>query len=226
MLLEDAIAALQIHEVPGKATQMRAHHKVERAYWGLTNPVIDNQARLWRQKLPLDERLLLAAELWDCNAHEARICAAKLLTQARIRPDDIEAWTLIQSWLPDVDCPVISDHLCSAGHRRLNSDPSRIQNVEAWTQSLHVWSRCAALTITLPWTKHRNPKPHNLAIREQALGWAARYTEDQNTIIQKAVGSWVFELSRKDPERAAVFLAEHGTKMRSFARKDASRLLP
>ena len=111
MLLEDAIAALQIHEVPGKATQMRAHHKVERAYWGLTNPVIDNQARLWRQKLPLDERLLLAAELWDCNAHEARICAAKLLTQARIRPDDIEAWTLIQSWLPDVDCPVISDHL-------------------------------------------------------------------------------------------------------------------
>ena len=35
MLIEDAIVALQIHEVPGKAAEMRTYHKVERAYWGL-----------------------------------------------------------------------------------------------------------------------------------------------------------------------------------------------
>lgn len=226
MLIEDAIVALQIHEVPGKAVEMRAYHKVDRSYWGLTNPVLDDQARLWRQELPLDERLQLASELWDSNAHEARICATKLLMQARIRPDDHAAWTLIKTWLDEVDCPAISDHFCLAGHRRLTSNPSRIYEVEAWTQSQHLWTRRAALTITLPWTKHRNPKPENLAIREQVLGWAASLAEDQNTSIQKAVATWVFELSRKDPERAAVFLTEHGPKMRNFARKDAGRLLP
>ena len=226
MLIEDAIAALQIHEVPGKAADMRAYHKVDRAYWGLKNLVLDDQARLWRQELPLNERLQLASELWDSNAHEARVCATKLLTQARIRPDDHAAWALIKTWLNDLDCPAISDHLCLAGHRRLTTDQSRIQEVETWIQSPHLWIRRAALTITLPWTKHRNPKPDNLAIRELVLSWAASLAEDQNTFIQKAVATWVFELSRRDPERATAFLTEHGPKMRNFAHKDAGRLLP
>ena len=112
-----------------------------------------------------------------------------------------------------------------AGHRRLTTDQSRIQEVETWIQSPHLWIRRAALTITLPWTKHRNPKPDNLAIRELVLSWAASLAEDQNTFIQKAVATWVFELSRRDPERATAFLTEHGPKMRNFAHKDAGRLL-
>ena len=226
MLIEDAIVALQIHEIPGKAAEMRTYHKVERAYWGLGNPVLEDQARLWRQELPLEERLQLASDLWNSNAYEARICASKLLTQARIRPEDASAWKLIKSWIPDLDSSGISDHLCVAGQRRLNFDSSRIQEVESWTLSTHMWTRRAALMITLPWTKHRNPKPHNLAIREQVLGWIASYTDDQDTFIQRSVAWWLSELSRKDPQRVRVFMTEHGHKMRNFARKDASRLLP
>ena len=226
MLIEDAIAVLQIHEIPGKATKMRAYHKVDRAYWGLRNRVLDDQARLWRQELPLEESLQLASDLWNCNAYEARICASKLLTQARIRPKDSSAWKLIKSWISDLDSTEISDHLCVAGQRRLNFDSSRIQEVETWTLSPHMWTRRAALMITLPWTKHRNPKPHNLAIREQVLCWIASYTDDQDTLIQRSVAWWLSELSRKNPERVRLFMKEHGHKMRNFARKDASRLVP
>ena len=226
MLIEDAIAALQISGVPEKIAEMRAYHKVNRAYWGLEKKVLDDQVRSWRQELPLGERLKLASDLWESNAHEGRICAAKLLTQSRIRPDDVSSWALIKSWVPDLDSSIISDHLCLAGQRRLNFDSSRIQEVEAWTLSPHMWTRRAVLVITLPWTKHRNPKPNNLAIREQVLKWIAIYVDDHDTFIQRSVAWWLCELSRKDPERVAAFMAEHGHKMRNFARKDASRFLP
>ena len=138
MLIEDAIAMLQLHEVPGKAAKMRAYYKVERVYWGLTTPVLDDQARQWRQDLSLADRLQLAAELWASNAHEGRICAAKLLTQARIRPDDNAAWQLLQTWLAEVDCAAICDHLCLAGHRRLSADVTRMDEMAAWPQSPHL----------------------------------------------------------------------------------------
>ena len=127
MLIEDAIAMLQLHEVPGKAAKMRAHYKIERVYWGLTTPLLDDHARQWRQDLSLADRLQLAAELWASNAHEGRICAAKLLTQARIRPDDNAAWQLLQTWLVEVDCAAICDHLCLAGHRRLSAISSALR---------------------------------------------------------------------------------------------------
>ena len=204
---------------------MLAYHKIDRAYWGIGNPILDDQARLWRQELPLEDRLQLASDLWSSNAYEARICASKLLTQARIRPEDSSAWALIKSWIPDLDSLGIADHLCLAGQRRLVSDTSRIQEVVSWTLSPHRWTRRAALMITLPWAKYRDPKPDDLAIRKQVLGWVAIYADDQDTLIQRSVAWWLYELSRKDPEIVRVFMTKHGHKLRNFARKDASRLL-
>jgi HSP90 family molecular chaperone len=50
--------------------------------------------------------------------------------------------------------------------------------------------------------------------------------EDPSKIIQQAVAEWIYELSRKSPERAQRFLDTHGHKLRNAARKDASRKLP
>jgi 3-methyladenine DNA glycosylase AlkD len=149
-----------------------------------------------------------------------------LLTQARIRPDDNAAWQLLQTWLAEVDCAAICDHLCLAGHRRLSADVTRMDEMAAWPHSPHLWTRRAALAMTLPWAKMRNPNAANLAIRERALGWAAELAEDPSKIIQQAVAEWVYELSRKSPERAQGFLDAHGHKLRNAARRDASRKLP
>jgi 3-methyladenine DNA glycosylase AlkD len=149
-----------------------------------------------------------------------------LLTQARIRPDDSAAWQLLQNWLADVDCAAICDHLCLAGHRRLSADLARMDQMEAWPQSPHLWTRRVALSMTLPWAKMRDPNAANLPIRERALEWAAVLAEDPSKIIQQAVAEWIYELSRKSPERAQRFLDTHGHKLRNAARKDASRKLP
>ena len=187
MQTSEALGDLKSRAQPGKAAEIAAYHKVDRVYLGVANPDINELAQTWRRALDLDDRLALASALWDSDIHEARVAAAKLLTQARIRPDDTAAWALIASWVPDFDAWAVADHAAIAGQKRLAADPSRLDGVEAWTQSDHMWTRRAALVMTLPWAKMRNPKPHELAARERILGWAAGYVPDRQWFIQKAV---------------------------------------
>ncbi|WP_281256717.1 DNA alkylation repair protein [Tabrizicola aquatica] len=207
-----------------KAQEMRAYHKIDRPYLGIAVPQVEELTDRWRADLSLDDRLALAADLWRTNIHEARIAAAKLLTQARIRPDDA-AWDLIVTWVPDFDAWAIADHASIAGQKRLVADPSRLDWVETWVTSPHMWTRRAALVMTLPWTKQNFPKPDELAVRDRVLGWCATLASDPDWFIQKAVAWWVRDLSKHDAPRARAFMAEHGERLKPFARNEAARLL-
>ncbi len=209
---------------PAKAAEMAAYHKADRRYLGLSVPQIDLLSDRWRAERTLDERLALAADLWRTDIHEARIAAAKLLTQARIRPDT-GAWDLIQSWVPDFDAWAIADHTNIAGQKRLVADPSRLDAVEAWVTAPHMWTRRAALVMTLPWTKQNHPKPGDEAVRDRVLGWCATLAGDPDWFIQKAVAWWVRDLSRHDAPRARAFLAAQGDRLKPFARTEAARHL-
>jgi len=67
----------------------------------------------------VEGRVALAGALWATDIHEARVLAAKLLTQARLRPSDASAWEMIKSWVPEFDAWAIADHACMAGQKRL-----------------------------------------------------------------------------------------------------------
>ncbi len=224
MTLDEALDALKSQIEPGRAEGMAGYHKVPREYLGVPNPVINDLAQGWRQTLDVEARVKLARELWDTNIFEARLAAAKLLTQARIRPDE-DAWALITSWVPDFDSWAIADHAMMAGQKRLVADPSRIDEVETWTQAKPHWTRRAAMVITLPYTKQNNPKPAESAIRERVLGWAATYVQDPEWFIQKSVAWWLRDLSKHDPDRVVAFMAENGKLMKPFARKEAEKYL-
>ena len=202
--------ALQALANPAKAAEMAAYHKVARTYLGVPVPAIDALTARWRAERSLDDRLALAASLWTTDIHEARVAAAKLLTQARIRPDDA-AWALIQSWVPDFDTSAIADLASIAGQKRLVADPARLEIVETWVSSPHMWTRRAALGMTLPWTKQNFPKPADLAIRDRVLGWCAALAGDPDRFIQSAIADWVRDLSRHDAARAKAFLDARAT---------------
>lgn len=208
----------------GKAEQMQAYHKASRPYLGVPNPAIDGLVAEWRASRDLDGRVALARELWASDIHEARIAAAKLLVQARIRPDDA-VWSLIAGWVPDFDGWAIADTAMTAGQKRLVADPGRLDQVERWLDHPNMWTRRAALVGTLPWAKMNNPKPADLTARERVLDWAARLAGDRDWFIQKAIAWWLRDLSRRDAPRVAAFLADHGAAMKPFARKEALRLV-
>lgn len=224
MTLDDALAALKEQADPATAEGKAAYHKQTREVLGVANPALNDLTKAWRQMLSVEERVVLAGAMWKTGIFEARIAAGKLLTQARIK-DDGAVWDLLQSWVPEFDSWAIADHACSAISKRLLADPSRLDQVEEWTQSDHMWTRRAALVSTLPWAKMANPKPADIAARDRILGWAAGYVPDRNWFIQKAIGWWLRDHSKHDPEAVRAFLGQHGDDMKAFARKEAGKYL-
>ncbi|MDB5657796.1 MAG: alkylation repair protein [Cypionkella sp.] len=223
-MIATALSQLNALTDPQKAIEALAYHKTERPYLGLKVPQIEELTDAWRAELTLDDRIQLAADLWDSNIHDARIAASKLLTQARIKPDDA-AWDLICQWVPQFDAWAIADTASVAAQKRITADPTRIETVETWITSENMWTRRAALVATLPFTKQNFPKPFELDIRDRVLGWASVYIDDKDWFIQKAVAWWLRDLSKHDPARTADFLNEHGERMKTFARKEAAQYL-
>lgn len=224
MTPSEALAQLRAAGDPARATGSADYHKAAREYLGVSVPVITDLAKGWRMGLDVAGRVALADGLWQSNIHEARVAAAKLLTQARI-PGDEAVWRLIASWVPQFDAWAIADHACDAGDRRLLADPSRIDEVERWTCDENFWVRRAALVITLPWTKQNFPKPADLAIRDRVLGWAAALADDREWFIQKAIAWWLRDLSKHDQDRARGWLSANGERLKPFARREATRHL-
>lgn len=224
MTVEEALAALEAQIEPGRAAQMAAYHKQTRVVLGVPNGAINDLAKSWRQNLSVPERVALADALWQSDIFEARIAAGKLLTQSRIK-EDAEVWALLVSWVPDFDSWAIADHACSAIGKRLIAAPERLDQVEGWTTSEHLWTRRAALVATLPWAKLSNPKAADDAARDRILGWAASYVPDREWFIQKAIAWWLRDLSKHAPERSRDFLAAHGAQMKPFAAKEAAKYL-
>jgi 3-methyladenine DNA glycosylase AlkD len=223
-MITDALAQLESQADAAKAADMAAYHKAPRRYLGIPVPEVEALVAQWRAAATLDQRIQLAADLWETDIHEARVAAAKLLTQARIRPDQA-AWELIASWVPGFDAWALADHACIAGQKRLVADPARLDHVEGWIGHENMWTRRAALVMTLPWTKQNHPTDADRAIRDRVLGWCVALAPDRDWFIQKAIAWWLRDLSKHDAPRTAAWLAEHGDKLKSFARKEAAKYL-
>lgn len=224
MKVKDALSALHALADAGAAAQSAAYHKAARVYLGVPVPQVEGLVAQWREGATIDARVTLAKGLWDSNIHEARIAAAKLLTQARLRPD-AAAWDLICAWVPEFDSWAIADHACTAAAKRLVADPSRLDLVANWTNAPNMWTRRAAFVMTLPWAKMSNPKPADLAVQDRILGWATRAVADRDWFMQKAVASWVRDLSKHDADRARAFVDGPGRGLKTFALKEAARFL-
>ena len=223
-MIPGALARLEALGDAEKAAEMAAYHKIARRYLGVAVPQIEALVAEWRAALSVEERVALAGGLWETGVHEAMVAAAKLLAQARLRPDQA-AWEMICGWTEGFEGWAVADHATIAGQKRLVADPARIETVAGWTASGNMWTRRAALVITLPFAKMNFPKEQELAIRERALGWAADYVADRDWFIQKAVAWWLRDLSKHDAARVRVFLEGPGAGLKSFARKEAARYL-
>lgn len=68
------------------------------------------------------------------------------------------------------------------------------------------------------------PSPRDLARRERVLGWLERLADDREWFIQKAIGWWLRDLSKHDPQRVRDWLGAHGARLKPFARREAGRL--
>lgn len=222
---EAALAALRAHADADRAAQMRTYHKIDRPYLGLSNAVTGALATDWRKSTDLPARITLAQGLWDSNIFEARIAAGKLFIQARMKPDDTLAWDWITSVVPEFDSWAIADAVAQSGQKRLVQDPARLDLLETWTQSPHLWTRRAALVFALPLCKSRHPSAIEIQARARILTWCAGLCQDPEWFIQKAVAWWLRDLSKRAPDQVANFLDSPNCALKPWAMREARKYL-
>ncbi|MEI4486560.1 DNA alkylation repair protein [Frigidibacter sp. MR17.14] len=172
------------------------------ALQGLDGAALDLLVRDWRADVAVEERIELAAQLWDTGETRPRIAAAKLLTQARIAEDD-EVWALILDWAGEPQAlaeGAVAQAVAKAGERRLAADPSRLVELADLIDHPALEPRRTALAMTLPFAKMAFPKDEDLAIRETVLDWAALLWATRAT--RPAAEAWVAALARHDAARA------------------------
>lgn len=206
--LETALDDLRTHADITRSIAPRGHRMV----MGVAPVAITNCAKKWRSDMDLPDRLDLARALWEADLWESRIAAAKLLTQARIRPDDA-VWDLISAWCLEVDDTVICDAVAMAGQKRVLADINRVDELAPLAAGEDLWGRRVALVMVAPWAKMNHLKEHDRTVREQALDWAASYLESRDPRVQKAVAGWLRDLSKHDADRVRAFLEAHGAKL-------------
>jgi 3-methyladenine DNA glycosylase AlkD len=63
------------------------------------------------------------------------------------------------------------------------------------------------------------------SLKRVALRSGIQVADDPEWFIQKAIGWWLRELSKRDPKRVRQFLTDHGPKLRGVAKREATKYL-
>jgi 3-methyladenine DNA glycosylase AlkD len=214
---ERLTAALRAFADLDRAAQEKRYQKSSWRHWGVALPNMDAAIRATVAELGQGDALALAARLWREPVWDLKIVAGRLLARKTVAPD-ADVWTFVVRRMGDLDGWAVADNFASVGGRCLLADLTRLDIVESWVESPHLWTRRAALVFTLPWTKDgRDPA--------RMLGWAARLAPDREWFIQKAIGWWLRELSKRDSARVRRFLDEQSAPLMAVALREATKYL-
>jgi len=201
---------------PERAAWDKNYLKSSWQHWGVTAPQLDQAIREIVGR-PSNEILPLSVLLWRKPILDLKFAATRILAGKSVAPS-AEIWQFVLDRMPELDGWAIADSMASVGSRCLTADPRRLDTVEDWVESPHLWTRRASLVFTLPWTKGGHSP-------ERMLGWAAKLSTDPEWFIQKAIGWWLRQLSKRDSVRVRQFLADHGGPLKSLARREATKYL-
>jgi 3-methyladenine DNA glycosylase AlkD len=217
-MLKKFLAELEHYSDQAVAEGQKNYHKVERPYLGVRVPQITEAAVKTSAKLTGEQLLTLCDELWETNICEARIAVGKILERKTII--DMDAiWIRIDRFKEDLDSWAIADHLAHAAFRCLKEKPLFLDDIErSWLNHPSLWVRRASLVFTLFLAK-KGQDP------ERPLSWASGMVDDREWFIQKAIGWWLRELSKHNPQRVLTFLEDYRTRMKPFAVREASKYL-
>jgi 3-methyladenine DNA glycosylase AlkD len=212
------LQALRAVGSPERAAWEKAYQKSRWEHWGAPLPGMDAAIKETLGDLTQSQALDLSRRLWRAPVWDLKIVAGRILARKSIEPD-ARVWRFVTGRLADLDGWAVADNLADVGARCLVADPARLDAVAAWIDNPHLWTRRAALVFTLPWAKEKRDP-------ERMLGWATRLAEDRQWFIQKAIGWWLRELSKRDPKRVRRFLKENDEKLTGVARREATKYLP
>ncbi len=172
------IARLQTLRNSTRAEKEKAYQKSRWEHWGVALPKMDLAIREIPKDLSPQKLLSLSARLWREPVWDLKIVATRIVARDAM-PATEQLWKFVRARVPDLDGWAVADNLASVGSRCLLADPWRLDDVESWVASRHLWTRRAALVFTLPWTRNdRDP--------ERMLRWASKLRGRSRMVYPKS----------------------------------------
>lgn len=150
---------------------------------------IDAQVAEWRDTLTVEDRVALASDLWDSGDDHARTAAARLLFQARLRPDEA-AWDLLQTWVTQATDQKQADLVAKSAEKRVMADLSRLPVVADWLEDASPLIRRAGLIATLALAKLDHPSEMQAQARTRIYAHLPRMMNDEDRMVRGAVAEW------------------------------------
>ncbi|WP_170109258.1 DNA alkylation repair protein [Celeribacter persicus] len=172
-------------------------------YLGVPPQTLEDMARELRQEIAFPARLMVAQELWNSGVLEARLMAAKLLTQARIA-DDAAVWDQICAWISEAGNWAELDALANAGARRIVTDLSRMETVHRLAKSERTLDRRAALGLSLPLAKLAHPDEDEKNAIDDVLFWLTHALQDADKDVSRMADTWLRSLGKHDRKHASM----------------------
>ncbi len=216
-MIKQILKELHSHGIPDRIEKDRAYHKSKREHWGVPAVPSNLLAKALAQGHSEEELFSIARELWETDLFDPMMLAARILSLKKIKASQ-KLWEEIQTYLKSVDGWALEDTLAHAAWKCILNNELLLDDLELWTDHPNFWMRRAALVYTLPFANEgKSP--------ERMLNWAAKYANDPEWFIQKAIGWWLRVLGEHNPERVLIFIEKHRKVLKSVAIKEATRKL-
>ena len=144
----------------------------------------------------------LAASLWRrAEYFEERTAAIELLARHPRRLDE-ESWRLADSWVEQATGWALSDGLAMGPISTMVSLlPGRYHDVLGWTRSKDLWRRRASAYAMRGFVRAGD--------LDRPLRLLKRLLRDEESWVQRAVGTWLRECWKTDPRRVEAFLRKN-----------------
>ena len=221
--VEELDSALRAVGEEKRATGAKAYLKSDLEFIGVAAKPLRAVARAFLDAHPDVDRVALVAlvgALWTRPVYELKAVAVAML-ERRTADLVIEDLGLVEDLLRESQTWALVDWLCTKvaaplveGHPR----ESRIV-LERWSADDDFWIRRASMLAQLP------------ALRAGAgdfelfASFAARMVGEREVFIRKAIGWVLRDVSKKRPELAYAFLAEHAHEVSSLTLREGSKYL-
>lgn len=208
---------------PERAVQEKRYLKSPFEFYGVSVPKIRALARQFRR----ENRGISKEALWDVcwrlwrgRFHEERALAICLLDEHRALLDysDMPSLeTMLRESVNWDQVDEISVHLVGSV---LGGDERALRYLKRWSRDSNFWMRRAALLSQL--LLFRNGEGD----KGLFYSFADEMMEEKEFFIRKAIGWVLREISKRDPEQVARFVAENRARMSGVTLREATRRLP
>ena len=222
--VDDLVRELRAVGKEKRAVGAKAYLKSDLEFIGVAAKPLRTVARAFLSNHPdldHDNLLVLVMALWERPVFELKAVAVALLERRAndLVTDDLE---LVEGLLRRSHTWALVDWLCTkVAAPIVERDPNTVATVlEEWSRDEDFWVRRASMLAQLP------------ALRagggDFALyaSFASRMVGEKEFFIRKAIGWVLRDVSKKRPELAYAFLAEHIGEVSGLTLREGSKYLP